>query len=154
AGIAGVLVWIKHPRKLRTLAWSAAIVVAIMGPFAVRNHAYMRLWSPIGSGQMNGLYAASGKKNIEIGFDREGARWHYTFSSPSFYAQQFLPLSDWQPKRSGEVNVSIDLRKGSADWERESARTAVHGVESLRLRWENVLLVMFGVSWPDNNAAY
>jgi hypothetical protein len=153
-GIAGLFVWIKHPKKVRTALWSAFIVAAMLGPFALRNHAFINLWSPFGTGYLNGIYAASGKKNIELDLTRDGARWYYTYGSPSFYASQLAPLSHWAPKREGTVRIAVDLRKGPEDWEREQKRTSVHGAESLRLEWENIVLLMLGVSWPDNNAAY
>jgi hypothetical protein len=153
-GVAGLIVWIKHPKKVRTALGSLLIIGAMLGPFALRNHAFMNLWSPLGSGYLNGIYAGSGKKNIDIDLTRDGARWQYTFGSPSFYASQLAPLSNWAPKREGTVKVSVDIRKGPVDWESERNRTAVHGADLLRLEWENTVLLMLGVSWPDNNPAY
>jgi hypothetical protein len=154
AGVAGLAVWLYHPKKLRTAAWSALVVAAMMGPFAVRNYSYMNLWSPMGTGYLNSIYAQSGRKNIELDIARDGARWGYVFGSPSLYAPQLAPLSTWASERTGTVKVKVDLRNGAEDWEAASKRTAQHGAELERLRWENLILLMLGDSWPDNNPEY
>lgn len=154
AGMCGIWVWLRHPHKLRTIGWSLVIVFVMMAPIAVRNYRFLNLWSPLGSGWLNQVYAESGKKNIQISTVRDGSRVGYEFGSPSLYAKQLAPLSNWEPGRSGTVKVAIDLRRGTADWKATLEQTAAHGSERLRLRWENMVLVMLGESWPDNNMRY
>lgn len=154
AGVAGAWVWLRQPAKGRKLLWSGLIVAALMGPIAARNHYYFNLASPLGSGWLNQIYAESGQRDINIQMRRDGARWGYQFGSPSYYAKQFTPISNWTPQRRDVARIRVDLRKGAADWKAASTATAKRGWERLRLRLENVLLVMFGESWPDNNPAY
>ncbi len=151
AGVSGFFVWIRHPQRLRTLGWSVLIVAGLMGPTAIRNYCFMNLWSPFGSGYQAGIYATSGRKDIAIELTRDGSHWGYSFGSPSLYTPQLAPLSQWAPKRDGRVSIAIDLRHGTADWEREWRRTTMRGGDLWRLRWENVVIVMLGPSWPDDD---
>jgi hypothetical protein len=154
AGVAALWVWLAHPRMLRTAVWSTLIIALGTVPFAVRNHDFLGLWSPLGTGWPNQIYAESGKRDLQIEIARDSAKWNYVFRSPSELSKPFDPLSSWQSRRDGVVSVSVDLRKGNTDWEYASKKTAVHGLARLQMQWENVLLVMFGQSWPDNNFAF
>jgi hypothetical protein len=70
------------------------------------------------------------------------------------YTKPLSPLSDWDSKRAGVVKISIDFRKGTEDWQTAYRNNVAHGWERLRLRWENLVLVMLGPSWPDNNPEF
>jgi hypothetical protein len=150
-GLACLWVWLRQPDKIRKAAWSLLVVLLMMGPFAMRNHEYFKLWSPIGTGWPVQIYAESGKKDIRLELMRGSNSWWYIFGSPSMYAKQLAPFSDWEPQRRGTVTVSIDLAKGPDDWQAAYLNNAVHGWARARLRWENVILVMLGISWPDSN---
>jgi hypothetical protein len=150
-GLAGLWVWLRHPRKVRTAGASILVVVSMLAPIAIRNHHFLNLWSPLGTGWPNQIYAASGKQVIELALTSEGTVWNYEFGSPSLYAKQLAPLSDWEPKRTGRVKVSVDLVKGPVDWQSVYQNNVLHGWAGLRLRWENLVLVMLGESWPDSN---
>lgn len=154
AGMCGIWVWLRHPKKLKVIGWSLVIVGAMMIPIAARNATFINLASPIGSGWMNQVYAESGKKNMRLSLTRDGTHWNYEFGSPSLYARQLAPLSTWAPSRTGTLKIDVDLRKGARDWKALSERSAARGMDRLRLRWENTILVMLGESWPDNNRAY
>jgi hypothetical protein len=149
--VACMWVWLRQPDKAVKAITSSLIICAMTFPIAVRNHEYFGLWSPLGTGWPNQIYAASGKKEIHLNLTRGTSTNSYNFGSPSLYRKQLDPLSEWQPKRIGEVDVSIDMTKGSEDWRASYERNAVHGWPAFRLRWENLVLVMFGISWPDDN---
>jgi 4-amino-4-deoxy-L-arabinose transferase-like glycosyltransferase len=152
-GIAGLVVWWRHPRKVSALVGALLIAAFTLGPLAWRNHQYTGLWSPFGNVWYSRIYAESGKKVIELHLSRDGAKWFYTFGSPSFFVKQFEPLTSWSPEREGTVVVTVDLRNGARDWRIASERTAESGFGKLRLRAENLLLVMAGQSWPDTDPA-
>ncbi len=151
-GMAAGLVWLRHPYKIRTAACSLLVVVAMVVPFAIRNHDFLGVWSPIGTGWPSQVYTESGRKEIHLDLTRNGAYWTYGFGSPSLYTKPLAPLSNWESKRSGRVDVSIDLAKGAADWKAAYDRNVVRGWERARLRLENVIFVMLGPSWPDTDA--
>jgi hypothetical protein len=150
-GIAGCLVWIRHPHKIRTVFWSAVVTALIAVPFAIRNHEYLGLWSPVGSGWPSQIYTESGRKDINIDLSRNGASWGYGFGSPSLYTEPLAPLSHWHSRRVGTVKISIDLTRGARDWKAAYERNVVRGWARAELRMENVLLVMMGPSWPDSD---
>jgi hypothetical protein len=149
--VACLWVWLRQPDKVPKALASSLIIFLLAFPIALRNHEYFGLWSPLGTGWPNQIYAASGKKEIHLNFTRGSTASAYNFGSPSLYRKQLDPLSDWEPKRVGVVNVFVDLTKGAEDWRSSYERNAVHGWESLRLRWENLVLVMLGISWPDDD---
>jgi hypothetical protein len=153
-GLAGLWVWLVHPHKVRTAVWSLVIVVCAAVPLAVRNHDFLGLWSPMGTGWPNQIYAESGKRSLQIELIRDSARWNYIFQSPSESTKPFEPLSNWESRRDGQVQFSIDLRRGNADWKDVYEKTALRGKARWMLRWENLVLVMFGQSWPDNNFSF
>jgi hypothetical protein len=150
-GLAGLWVWLRQPLKLSRFGISALIVLAMTVPIAVRNHHFLHLWSPFGTGWPNQIYASSGAHDIHLHLTHDGETTYYEFGSPSMYAKQLAPLSEWEPKRTGVVNVSADLQKGAEDWRAAYEANAAHGWRAIRLRWENLVLVMLGESWPDNN---
>jgi len=154
AGIAGLWVWWSHPRKLQTLGLSILISILAFTPFAYRNHNLVGLWSPVGNGWLNQIYAVSGKQNILMHLKRDGAEWVYVFGSPSLYAKQFQPLTDWSPTRTGTVEINVDLRNGAKDWQAAFDANAVSNMEQIELRAKNLILVLAGQSWPDNNPDY
>ena len=151
--VAGVGVWLRHPKKLPTFAWGALIAFVLMAPFSLRNYEWMNLWPPMGSGWQASIYALSGNKNIELHLTRDGAGWEYGFGSPSLYSPQLEPFSHWQSSRTGTAVVHVDLRKGDEAWAAEARRLSKHGAALERLRLENVILLMFGESWPDGDPA-
>jgi hypothetical protein len=153
-GLAALWAWLGHPNKVRAAVGSLLVVLFMTVPIAIRNHDFLTLWSPIGTGWPNQIYAESGKQSIHLDLIRDGAHWIYEFGSPSLYQKQLLPLSNWETKRAGVVKIFVDLRKGSEDWQSAYLNNAAHGWERFRLRCENLVLVMLGQSWPDNNPEF
>lgn len=151
AGVAGLVVWLGHPSKWRVICVSTAIALILAAPFAYRNQLVAGLWSPFGNPWLNDIYAESGKQEIQLRIKRDGMEWAYGFRSPSLSVKQFEPLTDWSPERSDVVGVDIDLRNGAEDWRAASAASRTRESDFLRLRLENLALVMAGISWPDNN---
>ncbi len=154
AGVAGLWVWLWHPQKLRTALWSAALLIAVLTPLAIRNYTFVKLWAPHGNGWLNKIYVESGARVIQLHLCRDGAVWLYEFGSPSIDSQPLTPFSDWTSLRSGTVEVFVDFNHGAADWKEAHAKTAKHGAERWRLHVENIVFLLFGNSWPDNNEDY
>jgi hypothetical protein len=154
AAAAGGLVWLRHPQKIRTAVYSGLLLVTVLAPLAYRNHAFTYLWAPHGNGWLTKIYAESGRRDIQLHLERDGAEWYYGFTSPSIDSQPFAPLSDWKSSRTGTVHVFVDLKKGSDDWSAALQQSAKHGAERWQLRWENLAYLFFGESWPDDNPRY
>jgi hypothetical protein len=153
--LASLWVWLYHPRRIRTAAAACLIILLMTVPISIRNHRYLHLWSPLGSGWPSQIYTESGYQWITLDLLLEDdSTWNYGFISPSLCVKPLAPLSDWESSRSGVLHISIDTRKGDRDWRSAYRHHAVRGFERLRLRWENLVLVMLGPSWPDNNTAY
>jgi hypothetical protein len=155
AGLAGLWAWLYQPKKVA--AATASIVIALLAtvPFSLRNYRYLHLWSPLGTGWPGDIYTESGTTDIRLDLVLgDGSTANYGFMSPSLCVKPLEPLSQWESKRSGLLSVVIDTRKGAKDWRAAYKRNAVHGLERLKLRWENLVLVMLGPSWPDNNPDY
>ncbi|MBV9949651.1 MAG: hypothetical protein JOZ69_22610 [Myxococcales bacterium] len=151
AALLAIWTWVGLPRRTAAAGWATLIVVAVTLPLAVRNQDMVGLWSPLGTGWPNQIYAASGKGSMEVHLTRDGANWVYGFGSPSMNTKPLAPVSDWEAVRPGSVVVHADLRKGAEDWRAAYEQTAATGWACLRLRLENFAFVMLGTSWPDNN---
>ncbi|MFT3782900.1 MAG: hypothetical protein QM790_12905 [Nibricoccus sp.] len=173
AGIACALVWIFHPQKFKTAAYSVSILAVVLVPLAIRNHSFIYLWAPHGNGWLTRIYAESGKREILLHFQRNGARWEYGFTSPMMDEHPFdftndwndsllgkwrdcpsFLRSDWKSSRTGTVHVSVDFTHGSKDWEESLKQNAVSGSARWKLRAENIVYLLNGNSWPDNNREY
>lgn len=152
--IAIFWVWIRHPKKWSSLGWSFLITCILLVPFAYRNYHYTGMGIPYGNGWLNKIYAASGRGEIHLDLTRDGAHWIYYFSSPSMNTYPLAPLLNWTSSRSGSVEVVVDLNQGSEDWRRVYQETTLQGLEKWKLRWENILMLMVGDSWPDNHQSY
>jgi hypothetical protein len=150
--LASLWVWLYQPWRIRSAVVAGLIVLLMTVPISIRNHRYLHLWSPLGSGWPNQIYAESGYQSILIDLlFEDDSTAQYGFISPSLVVKPLAPLSDWEAKRSGVLHITADTRNGDRDWRSAYRNHVVRGPERLRLRWENLVLVMLGPSWPDNN---
>ena len=154
AAAAAGLVWLGYAQKIRTALLSVLLAGAVLLPLSFRSHHFVYLWAPYGNGWLTKIYAESGCREIELRFEREGAKWSYGFTSPIVDEQPFAPLSDWKSGRTGTVNVFVDFTQGTRDWAASLAATAQHGAARWRLHGENLAYLFFGQSWPDDNQEY
>lgn len=154
AAVFTAFVWFGHAQKIRTAAWSAGFLALVLGPLSIRNYYFYGIWAPHGNGWINKIYAASGARVIELHFTKAGARWEYGFGSPSIDSRPFEPFSNWTSKRTGTVHVNVDFARGVQDWKKTYEASALHGAARWSLRWENIIYLFFGNSWPDNNPDY
>src|ERR1019366_8621079 len=101
-------------------------------------------FAPLGNLDLSRIYSASGKRNISINAGPLGA---WGFGTPTFY-----PFSDWTSAREGTAYITIDVTRGRASWLAEKRR--IEGLRSFpwwRQYEENVIYLLFGQSWPDND---
>lgn len=151
AAIACIWVWLEQGDKIPKAIYSLTILVLVLGPLAYRSYQIVHIFAPHGMGNMNVIYSKSGKRAIEVQYEREGARWGYIFQSPAAEARPFEPLSQWQSSRRGMAKIYIDLDKGSEDWKTASAKYPLTLENYLRQTYENTILLFFSESWPDSN---
>lgn len=151
AAVVTTWLWLVQPQKITKAAYSLILLGLVMGPLAYRSYAAMHLISPHGIGKLNELYARSGKRDVHVEYSREGARWVYWFASPSMDSKPLEPLSDWSPSRQGKVYARIRVEEGSKDWDKAMANYPLTAERYLTVASENLVLLFFGSSWPDNN---
>lgn len=151
AGIALLLVWLRQPAKWRKALAGVLIAGALLLPLSYRNYHNVGLWSPFGNAWLNSIYAASGKRAIQMQLSKNGAQWTYGFGSPSIGEKLFKPLSNWSSERKGQVSIAIDLSRGDADWSSAFDKNALRQRGWLYV--ENILYLLAGPSWPDNDPA-
>jgi hypothetical protein len=153
AAVCCTWLWMAQEQKFQKAMYSILILLLIMGPLTYRSYKTVGHFAPHGMGHLNVIYAQSGKKVIEIEArigDGSGG-WKYGFGSPSTGAQPFSPFSDWQTRRTGTVNISVDLAKGFDDWKREIEKNAMGFRDYLWITKENLIFLFFAESWPDTN---
>ncbi|MFT3869272.1 MAG: hypothetical protein QM715_12510 [Nibricoccus sp.] len=170
AGVACLLVWITHPKKISTAFYSIIILAVTLVPLSIRNHHFVYLWPPYGNGWIAKIYSESGKREIMLHFEREGARWVYGFTSPMVDERPFdftqdwkntflssfgecpdFLKSDWKSSREGTVTVNVDFTHGTQDWKNSLEKNAIHGAARWKMHLENLVFIFFGNSWPDND---
>ena len=81
-------------------------------------------FSPLGNLYLNEIYHASGARDIQIDYGPQGT---YVFGSPSYYNPTFYPFSDWTTSRQGTIAITVDTRRGRADWRRWLAVARAQG---------------------------
>ncbi|AQQ68288.1 hypothetical protein Mag101_12020 [Microbulbifer agarilyticus] len=153
AAVVTTWLWLVQPQKIAKAGYSLLVLGLIMGPLVYRSYSAMHLVAPHGIGKLNELYARSGKRDIHISYDRNGARWVYWFASPAMDAKPLAPLSDWSANREGVVKADIDITNGSEDWDAVMAEYPLTFARYLQLTGDNLVNLFFGSSWPDNNQA-
>jgi len=154
AAVAASWLWIVQERKVSKALASLVILGLILGPLSYRSYQKMKLISPHGIGNMNMLYAQSGKKEVNIKYSRQGAVWYYVYGSPATGTKPLEPFSDWHTQRQGKLVVEINVDNGSEDWKREADEIDMSFRKYLWLTSENLIFLMFDPSWPDSNKAY
>ncbi len=151
ACVALFISWLKHPNKIKSMISGLIIVGIFFIPVGYRNYHSIGLWSPLGNGWMNMIYVASGKKEIRINLQRNGARWMYVFQCPSIGTKPFAPFSDWSSKRDGIVIVNADFANHEKDWQDSLKNNRIEDNSWIHL--ENLAYLFFGPSWPDSDSA-
>ncbi len=153
AAVACTWLWLAQDQKVKKAIYSSLVLLLIMGPLTYRAYQIVGHFAPHGMGHLNMIYAKSGKKVIEIASSRQGAGWVHIFGSPSTGAEPFKPFSDWKTQRTGKVRISVDLGKGSEDWQREADKIHMGWRDYLWIKKENLIFLFFSESWPDVNLA-
>ncbi|WP_081848235.1 hypothetical protein [Microbulbifer sp. HZ11] len=152
AAVVTTWLWLVQPQKIAKAGFSLLVLTLLMGPLAYRSHAVMNMVSPHGIGQLVALYLRSGKREIHVHYLREdGAQWNYWFGSPSTGEKPLAPLSDWTTTREGAVHARIEIANGVEDWSNALNRYPLTPERYFHLASENLIYLLFGSSWPDNN---
>ncbi len=151
AAVACSWLWIVQKEKLQKSVYSVLILTFILGPLTYRSYQNMGIFAPHGVAGLVQVYNRSGKKQIKIYYDRDGAKWWYWFASPSTGEMPFEPLSKWTTQRQGVVEVHIDIAKGSMEWDKALAENPLSFRDYLWITKENIIYLFFGSSWPDKN---
>lgn len=151
AAVAATWLWIVQGGKPAKAVYGAILLGVILGPLTWRSYQAMGIPSPHGVGQMNMIYAMSGKKELKMQYRRQGAVWYYGFQSPSLGAKPFEPLSDWESGREGRVHVYVNIDNEGRDWERAMDKISMDLRKYLWITGDNLALLFFSHSWPDSN---
>ena len=146
-----LLAWLAQPHKGRALLVPLLLTLIVTIPAGLHARMALGYFSPLGNLYLNEIYHASGARDIQIDYGPQGT---YVFGSPSYYNPTFYPFSDWTTSRQGTIAITVDTRRGRADWRRWLSVARAQGA-GMRLRdfAENLCYLLFGQAWPDNNRA-
>jgi hypothetical protein len=150
AGICLAWVWFRSEQRVRYLIFAGLLAAVMLAPNAWRTREALGFAAPLGNGWLTKIQHRSGTREIKIQFGDE----EMGFASPSVAIQPLAPLSPWAIRRAWEetrVSVVIDPARGENDWREAYARLKVPGTEWARQLGENIVLFLFGPSWPDGN---
>lgn len=154
AAVAVTWLWLEQPKKSLKAVYSIVLLSLILVPLSIRSIQHMGIWAPYGVGQMNMIYAKSGKKEIKITYHRKGAVWYFGFGSPSTGIKPFEPLSNWMTQRTGKVYANVNIDKGYEDWAKNLGNNQLTLAKYLWITKENLIFLFFGESWPDTDRSY
>ena len=147
--------WVSQKDKVRRAAIAILVAMAVLVPAGLRVRSIIGVWAPLGYTKMNQIYMDSGNATVEFALTRNGqSLGSWGFSSPSMHTQPLAPLSEWESQREGTCRFTIDVAKGGRDWDvvlREQQPSVAARIEH---QWENVVFLLWGNSWPDNNPAH
>ncbi|HEY6529392.1 MAG TPA: hypothetical protein VIZ65_11910 [Cellvibrionaceae bacterium] len=149
AAVACSWLWLAQDGKFKKALYSFAVLLFILGPLTVRSYTFVHHFAPHGMGQLNVIYAQSGKKVIEINVADVG-RWG--FGSPSTGAKPFAPFSDWMTQRTGTVEAEVNFQKGKGGWQPALDQVHMSLSDYLWIAKENLIFLFFAESWPDVRA--
>jgi SAM-dependent methyltransferase len=141
--------WLTQRQRLVKAVVALAIFMLLALPAGLHARSTLGFFAPLGNFYLSQIYSASGKHDISINAGPLGA---WGFGTPSFYNPTFYPFSSWTTARVGTAYITIDVTRGRASWIAEKKR-----IESLRsFPWwrqyrENLIYLLFGQSWPDND---
>jgi SAM-dependent methyltransferase len=143
------LLWITQPQRPAKALAAVLIFTLFALPAGWHVRSTLGFFAPLGNFYLSQIYSASGNRNISIDAGPLGG---WGFGTPSFYNPTFYPFSTWTTARHGTAAITIDVTRGRATWISEKKR-----IESLRsFPWwrqyeENLIYLLFGQSWPDND---
>ena len=143
-----MLCWNQRQRLHQGLIAVAAFCL-LAAPAGMRAMSRLGFFAPLGNAYLSEIYSYSGKRNISLD---GGALGSWGFGSPSFYNPTFFPFSAWTTDRQATASVRIDVSRGRAGWVEERERMQrERNFPWWRQYQENVLYLLFGQSWPDND---
>jgi SAM-dependent methyltransferase len=141
--------WLMQPQRPAKALSALAAFTLLALPAGLHVRTTLGFFAPLGNLYLSQIYSASGNHDIGINAGPLGA---WGFGTPSFYNPTFYPFSDWTTDRVGTAYIFIDVSRGRASWLSEKKR-----IQSLRsFPWrrqyeENLIYLLFGQSWPDND---
>lgn len=141
------------PRRLRQLLFAAVLWICVLTPFSYRAYQIVRVATPFGLPYPHHIYWESGQRDIILHLTRpsDGTIFTYHFAAPSVFNEPLRPFSDYKIRPSGQVDVFVNLDKGTADWKAAATAQAPDLTKRLHLYGENALLFLLGDTWPDND---
>jgi len=147
-----VYVWLQYPKKGLPLLYASLLAILFTATLCLRTMTHTQMCLPLGNPYLNQIYAQSGNKKIELFFTRNGEiNYYYIFQSPSLETQPLQPFSDWESSRSGTAKIEIDILHQPQDWKNQLNLHKQGIMEQARLIKENLVLLFFSRSWPDEN---
>jgi SAM-dependent methyltransferase len=143
------MLWLTQSQRLAK-ALSTLVAFALLAvPAGLHLRSTLGFFSPLGNLYLSQIYSASGNHDITI---NAGPLGGWGFGTPSFYNPTFYPFSSWTTDRVGTAHIWIDVSRGRATWLSEKKR--IEGLRSFPWRRqyeENLIYLLFGQSWPDND---
>ena len=141
--------WLSQPQRLAKALYAALAFCILAVPAGLHARSTLGFFAPLGNLYLSQIYSVSGKHDISINARPLGG---WGFGTPSFYNPTFYPFSSWTTDRHGTAYIRIDVSRGRATWIEEKKRIASLRTFPWRRQYEeNLIYLLFGQSWPDND---
>lgn len=137
------------PKALAIVTSLVAFAVLLI-PNAIRSHAILGYFAPLGSSYIARIMHESGAIRTEFNL----STGHWGYSSPSCYIMPMEPLNHWRIERGTKDvshQVQVNLNHGRRDWEAALAEASRSASEWWWNLFENIVLFFFAPSWPDTD---
>ena len=155
AVIAVAWLWLSQKDRGRRAVIAILMTMTVLIPAGLRVQIILGVWAPLGYSKLNQIYMDSGNASIEVRFTRHNQELGMCrFISPSMNTQPLAPFSEWESQRDGTCRFSIDVANGSRDWDAALQEQEPSFAARIEHQWENVIFLLWGTSWPDNNPDY
>lgn len=154
AAAVTLFVWLEQSRKIASGAICVLVATLVIGGMSYRSYVREGIVAPFGHSVMSQIYAKSGCQLVSMDMlsAQHNLYYNYGFVSPALLYPPFAPFSEWRSARVCQYSFSIDMDRPSESWTRELDRVNRVAPDQVPLVVENVILLMFGPSWPDLNA--
>jgi hypothetical protein len=143
-------------RMLRRALLAALVWACVLTPAAYRAKQIINIATPFGLPYPHHIYWESGMRDIYLHLSRpsRAATFNYHFAANSVFNEPLRPFSHYQVRPSGQVDVFVNLDKGSEDWRAAAELYAPTFSARMHLYGENALLFLLGDSWPDGHREF
>ncbi|MEE9430328.1 MAG: glycosyltransferase family 39 protein [Melioribacteraceae bacterium] len=157
AAVIMLFVWWQQKQKVKSMTSIIILTSIVLIGLSYRSYERSGMFIPLGHAYLNSTVARSGSDGIRVSYygEDDDLEIVYIFQSATVDSPVLIPFSNWTSSRSGIYDAHIHLDNQYEDWQNHLQKIADnHKISYSRLIYENLILLLFGPSWPDMNEEF